>query len=281
VWAGRVSVLDIVPTLAAAGGFPVPQRLDGRVLPLSGGPKAPPPQLVSQGYCTHSVLEGARQLVWWEAECARRREIGTGRAVTARAELWESGSLVATDETAPGRLAPLVRRHLEWLAARLPKEAWILDASRLGRAEVRVLVPEGRIVDWGPNGGPGHLAAVAASLAPDERELRISFRDFPGPFFVGTWPPGAPARIEVDPGGGPPPVTFVGRLQLPLALAGRLLDPRERPGLWLAGTEPDRPPYPVTALRVWRQPFREPKAAASPRALAELDRVLREWGYIR
>lgn len=281
-WEGRVSLLDVLPTLAAAGGFPLPQRLDGRVLPLSGGPRTPPAPLVSQGYCTHSVLEGPRQLVWWEAECARRRELGTGRTVTARAEIWERGSLVATEKTAPDRVAPLVRRHLEWLAARLPGEAWVLDASRLGRAEVRVSTPGGRITDWGPSGGPGHLAAVSASLAADESELRVAFRDFPGLFTVATWPPGTPVRVDLVPdGGGPAPVTFVGRLQLPLALSGRLVDPREQPDLWTAAADPGRPPFDGPALRVWRQPYREPRATASSRALNELDRVLREWGYIR
>ncbi len=280
-WAGRVSSLDVVPTLAVAGAFPVPHRLDGRVLPLSGGPRTPPPLLVSTGYCTQSVLEGPRQLVWWEAECARRREPGTGRTLAARAELWENGSLAATDETAPDGLAPLVRRHLEWLAARLPGEAWVLDPSGLGDAEVRVSVPEGRITDWGPSGSPAHLAAVAASLAPDERELRVAFHGFPGRFYVSTWPPGAPVRIDALRGGAPPPVTFVGRLQLPLALLGNVVDPRERPELWVAGAEPDPPPFAGTDLRVWRQPFGEPKRPHSSRALNELDRVLREWGYIR
>ena len=279
-WAGRVSSLDVVPTLAAAGAFPVPHHLDGRLLPLSGGPRTPPALLVSQGYCTHSVIEGPRQLIWWEAECARRRELGTGRLVTERAELWQDGSLEATEETAPDRIAPLVRGHLEWLAARLPNEAWLLDASRLGSAEVRISVPEGRITDWGPSGGPGHLAAATAALGSNERELRLAFREEPGLFYVATWPPGAPVRIDVN-SVNAPPVTFVGRLQLPLALLGRLVDPRERPDLWVATAEPDRPPSLGPTFRVWRQPYREPVATAPSRALNELDRVLREWGYIR
>jgi len=281
-WAGRVSSLDVVPTLAAAGGFPVPHRLDGRVLPLSGGPPSPPALLVSQGYCTHSVLEGSRQLIWWEAECARRRELGTGRPITERAEIWQDGVLTATDETAPDRVTPLVRRHFEWLAARLPSDAWVLDTSRLGHAEVRVSVAaEGRITDWGPSGGPGHLAAATATLGPDERDLRLVFRDDPGLFYVATWPPGAPVRIDVDRGSAAPPTSFVGRLQLPLDVLGRLVDPRERSDLWVAAAEPERPPSVGPSLRVWRQPYREPKATASSRALNELDRVLREWGYIR
>ena len=280
-WSGRVSSLDVVPTLAVAGAFPIPHRLDGRVLPLSGGPRTPPPLQVSTGYCTQSVLEGPRQLVWWEAECARRRETGTGRTLASRAELWEGGSLVATEETEPDRLAPLVRRHLEWLAARLPGEAWLLDPSGLGDAEVRVYVPEGRITDWGPSGSPVHLTAVAAAVSQDERELRVAFHDFPGRFYVSTWPSEAPVRIEVSRRGGPPPVTFVGRLQLPLALLGRVVDPRERPELWVAATEPEPPPFAGPDLRVWRQPYRPSRSGSASRTLGELDRVLREWGYIR
>jgi hypothetical protein len=280
-WAGRVSSLDVVPTLAEAGAFSLPHRLDGRVLPLSGGPRTPAPVLVSTGYCSQSVLEGPRQLVWWEAECARRREPGTGRPLTARAELWEEGSLTDTDETAPERLGPLVRRHLAWLAARLPGEVWVLDASGLGEADVRVSVPGGRITDWGPSGTPGHLGAVAAFLGRGARDLRIAFRGFPGRFYVGTWPPSAPVRIEATRGGAPPPVTYVGPLQLPLPLLGTVADPRERPELWVAGADPDVPPSAGPGLRVWRQPFRTPKGPPSSRALNELDRVLREWGYIR
>jgi hypothetical protein len=273
-WKGRVSSLDVVPTLAAAGSFPLPHRLDGRVLPLSGGSRTPASLLVSQGYCTHSVLEGPRQLIWWEAECARRRELGTGRPITQRAELWQDGTLAATDETAPLRVAPLVRRHLEWLAARLPNEVWVLDAARLTRTEVRLSVPGGRVTDWGPSGSPGHLACATAALGPDERELRIVFGDDPGLFYVATWPPDAAVRIDVDRGSEPPPVTFVGRLQLPLNLLGRLVDPRERPDLWVAEAEPEAPPSARAALRVWRQPYRGSKAA--PRGLDHLDRAPRE-----
>ena len=280
-WPGRVSSLDIVPTLAVAGGFAVPHRFDGRVLPLAGGPRTPPPLVVSQGYCTHSVMEGPRQLVWWEAECARRRELGTGRPITHRAEIWQGGSLDATDETAPARLAPLVRRHLDWLAARLPNDAWILDTSRLGSAEVRVGVSEGRIVDWGPSRSMGHFALVSTALREDERELRIVLREFPGLFYFATWPSGAPVRIDVDRGGAASPVAFVGPLQLPLAVFGRVANPGERPELWVAASEPARQPSPGPDLRVWREPYRAPSVGASSRALTELDRVLREWGYIR
>ena len=169
------------------------------------------------------------------------------------------------------------------MAGRPPADdAWILDTSGLGHAEVRVSVSaEGRITDWGPSGGPGHLASATAALGPDERDLRIVFRDDPGLFYVATWPPGAPVRIDVDRGSAAPPTSFVGRLQLPLDILGRLVDPRERSDLWVAAAEPGRPPSVGPSLRVWRQPYREPKATASSRALNELDRVLREWGYIR
>jgi hypothetical protein len=88
-------------------------------------------------------------------------------------------------------------------------------------------------------------------------------------------------RIEASRPGAPPPVTFVGRLQLPLALLGKVVDPRERPDIWVAATEPDAPPFAGPELRVWRQPYREPRGLPASGALTELDRVLREWGYIR
>jgi arylsulfatase A-like enzyme len=280
-WAGRVSTLDVVPTLASIFGFPTPQKLDGRVLPLSNGPRTAPPPLVSQGFCTHSVLSGSRQLVWWEAECARRREVGSGRPQTPRAELWRDGVLEATDESDPDRLAPLLLRHFEWLAERLPGDAWLLDASRLGLARVSVTATEGVVADWGPAGGPGSLGAVGAVPDEDGRQLRIDFRGDAGLFFVSTWPKAAPVRFDVDSGGHSLPVAFVGPLQLPLALLGRVVDPRERPELWLATTEPARPVASGPHLRVWRQPYHRSSPASGQRALTELDRVLREWGYIR
>jgi hypothetical protein len=59
------------------------------------------------------------------------------------------------------------------------------------------------------------------------------------------------------------------------------VDPRERPELWVAATEPEPPTLAGADLRVWRQPYGEPKSPPASRNLSELDRVLREWGYIR
>jgi hypothetical protein len=205
-WRERVSTLDVVPTLAALASLPVPHRLDGARLPLVGGPRGPAPRLVSHGYCTHSVLEGRRQLVLWEAECARRREQGSGLPVTHRAELWEGGVLRATDATAPDRLAPLVRRHLEWLSERQPGEAWLVDTARVGPATLRVTVSDGRITDWGPSECAGPFPVVSSSLRADGRELSVVFDGRPGLFYVATWPRAAAARFEVD-GRGVPGVT--------------------------------------------------------------------------
>jgi hypothetical protein len=281
VWPGRVSLLDVVPTLARLGGFPTPLRLDGAVLPLSGGPRAPPVRLVSQGYCTHSVLEGAQQLLWWESECARRREPGTHRAVTAGAELWRDGALEATDESAPERLRGLVRAHMGWLAAHLPGEAWLVDPSGLGRARLRATVADGRIVDWGPSRTVAHLDAFSCTLSPDQRRLDVDLRDYPGLLYIATWPPSAPIRFDVVRDGAAPPVAFAGPLQLPLAVLGRLVDPKDRPELWRATAEPHRQPSSGPHLRLWRQPYRKEEGEGSARAPNELDRVLREWGYIR
>ncbi len=99
---------------------------------------------------------------------------------------------------------------------------------------------------------------------------------------MSTWPKATPVRFFLDAGDGPAPVAFVGRLQLPLPLVGRVVDPGDQSDLWLAGFEPPRRKAPGKALRVWRQAYHPlEQQAKDTRALSELDRVLREWGYIR
>jgi hypothetical protein len=281
-WPGRVSTLDVVPTLARLVDLPAPLRLDGAPLPLVGGPRAERP-ITSQGYCSDSVLDGRFQLVWWEAECARRRERGSAAELPHRAELWRDGVLEATDASDPGRVRPLVRGHLEWLSERLPGEAWVVDGSGLGAASLVVTVEGGRVADWGPASGPARLAALGATLESDGRRLRIDFRgDDPGLVYVSTWPKDAPVRFELAGQTAPAPATsFVGPLQLPLAVAGRLVNPAEHAELWRSGVEPPRQPAHGPHWRLWRQPYRpESRPGAGP-SLTEMDRVLREWGYIR
>ena len=118
-------------------------------------------------------------------------------------------------------------------------------------------------------------------LSPDQRRLDVDLRDYPGLLYVATWPPSAPIRFDVVRDGAAPPVAFAGPLQLPLAVLGRLVDPKDRPELWRATAEPHRQPSSGPALRLWRQPYRKEEGAGSARAPDELDRVLREWGYIR
>jgi Sulfatase len=274
-----VSLLDLVPTLAHLAGLPAPERLDGEVLPLLGGPRVPAAQIVSQGYCSDSVLEGARQLIRWEVECPRR-PLGGGTLFAYNAELWEHGRLVATDVSDPRRVDPLVRAHLRWLATRLPGEVILLDPAKLGRARVSVTTPGGRIVDWGPSGSVTHLDTARSTLAEEGREIRIDFAGGKSLFYVATWPPRTPFRVDVQAEEAGPPVTFVGPLQLPLSALGREIDPSEHGALWLAAVEPDREPSPRPSLRIWRQPYRSSERAPV-QALNELDRVLREWGYIR
>jgi hypothetical protein len=275
----RVSTLDIVPTIARLLDLETPHRIDGVVLPLLGGPRVAAARIVSFGYCSDSVLEGRRQLVWWETEC-QRRPLGGGAPFEDRAELFEDGRPAGTDLSAPAVVQPLVRDHLEWLAERLPGEALLLDGSRLGKARVTIQTPQGRLVDWGPSGNPGHFGRVAASVDPDGKEIRIDFEGFPGVFYVATWPPATPFGVDVRAVSGPPPVTFVGPLQLPLDLLGQVVDPREHRRLWLATSAPSEQPGPGPSLALWRQPFRTSERVPV-RALNELDRVLREWGYIR
>jgi hypothetical protein len=277
VWSGRVSTLDVLPTLASLMRLDPPQKLDGQALPPFGPARAEAHRFVTQGYCSHSVLEGWTQLVWWEAECAERRELGSGRQLTHRAELWERGALVATDESDPARVAGPLREHLEWLAARLPGEAWLVDASGIAPARLRVKALEGFITDYGPGDGPASLGSFKATLRDDGRELLLEFDRAPGPVVVATWPPAARVRFDVEPFGAQ---AFVGRLQLPLALLARAVDPSQRPDLWLAAAEPARPVASGRHLRIWRQAYRK-EQKAGPRSVTELDRVLREWGYIR
>jgi arylsulfatase A-like enzyme len=282
---GRVSTLDIAPTLMRRLGITPSTQLDGHELPLTGpGPEAAgsPRKFVSYSYCTHSVIEGDRQLIVWQAECARRRTVGRSELLPHRAELFVNGRLVATERTQPGLVQPLLDAHAEWVAERLPAEALLVDTASLppGSALV-VTAPEGRIVDHGPSAALGGLASLRTELASDGRRLLVTLADYRGAYSVTTWPVVTPVTVEVrSEGARPSPLAFVGPLQLPVPALFRRLDRSSDPSLWVSVGEPPDPPAGSRLPRLWWQPYR-PAVRTPVRGISDLDRVLREWGYIR
>jgi len=81
---------------------------------------------------------------------------------------------------------------------------------------------------------------------------------------------------------GAPPVFFVGARQLPLDARGREMDPSALPALFLAADVPARRSTDVPSLRLWWQsPTSGDRARAGGAGIANIERVLRAWGYIR
>jgi hypothetical protein len=145
---------------------------------------------------------------------------------------------------------------------------------------VTVRALEGRIADFGPSGTPDVAGIDQVRGDPDERSVTIALAGYRGLFFVATDPPDAPVSVEAHAASSGSPVPlYLGPLQLPLDVAGRPLDPRRDRALLSARAEPG--PASGPGLRLWWQPYRPPEEAASRPVLDEINRVLREWGYVR
>jgi hypothetical protein len=282
VWKEPVSTLDIVPTLAGVLGREGVNHLDGVPLPLSGRESRSERlrRFDSYGYCTHSTIQGATQLLRWETDCGARREIGSHVPLPQHYELWTDGRLEATDRDAPERLASWTEALLQHVGEILPAESLMLQPVGEQSSRVVVTAAEGRIVDFGPSGSPMGLAGVRSQRSEDGHRLVIELDGYRGRFHVSTWPPLTPVRVEVA---GPAIAvsrTFVGKLQLPLPVLGERIDPARPEGFWLASSVPSPPAAEAPSLRVWWQTYRS-DATGPAWGITDMDRVLREWGYIR
>jgi hypothetical protein len=274
-----VSTLDIAPTLTSILGLPAVYELDGRPLPL-GGPVGVEShrRVVSHGFCVESVVQDFLQFLWWRLDCGESQRAGD-RSAENSAEIWEGGRPRAkTDQTA---LARLLDQHRRWTVERLPAEALFVDPSGAGRLSVRVIATGGRVTDFGPSGPVGGLARITrAVLLPDSRGVEVTFDDYPGLFYVATEPPLSPVRIETVQA-VPRPLVFVGRWQLPMDVLGRDLAPASAKDYFVAAAEPERRASADRNLRIWWQPASVSRDKEQPGLLIELNRVLREWGYVR
>lgn len=282
---GRVSTLDIVPTLLQVMGLPSVSRLDGEPLTAaSASSHGRDRHFLAYGFCSQSDLFRDRQFVWWdESTCGRRRLAAGKRPLDGVAEVWARDSLVASSASDPARVGPLLVDHAQRVAERLPAAALVLQAAGLESLRVTVTALEGRIVDFGPSATVTGLQGIReAVLAADGRSLRLRLERYRGLYAITTSPPLAPVRLSVEAGGGPPPIPLVGPLQLPLDVLDRALDPRVRPAYFLSAEPPPPRAEAGPALRIWWGPYeRAGRGTGGDRLLADLNRVLREWGYIR
>jgi hypothetical protein len=175
-----------------------------------------------------------------------------------------------------------LRGHERWMADRLPSDAVIVDASAVPQGTFTVTALEGRIVDYGPSATVYGLAGLrSATLAASGQRLTVSWKGYPGLYYVATSPPRTPVTIEAVGGDGTPVLVALGPLQLPVDLRGRPLDPREHPAYFFADGRPPARPLTRPALRVWWQAPPTRAAQRGREALLDFGRVLREWGYIR
>jgi hypothetical protein len=276
----QVSTLDVVPTaLRALGAQPV-SRLDGAPLPLAERAPEAAREFVSYGFCADSLIQGPRQLLHWRPDCLV--EDLDGRRLSYGSELWEGSQRLATDVGAPRRLAPVLARLRSWIGSRVPGPALLLDPSRLPASRLTVTALEGRIVDFGPSGASDVAGLRGVRAATDSRSLTLDVEGYRGLFFVATDPHDAPVSVTLaaTSGAASDLPLFLGPLQLPLEIAGRPLHPRRDPALLYAREEPGAASG--AGLRLWWQPYRvAPEGAGAREALSEINRVLREWGYVR
>lgn len=279
-----VTSLDLFPTLLGWLKRGAISRLDGRPLPMAATGTPPKGRaLISYGFCTHSIVEGDLQALWWEPECAERRTIEGKLAVTGRAQLFRAEREVTREDASSGELERLLDLHRSWIRDRAPRAGLVLDLSALSRARVAVSVRNGRISDFGPHATGSEVRGIGR-VAIDEaaRTLEIETDDYRGMFYVATDPPLAALEVDISTGGvlSPDRVASVGPLQLPLPVLGRTLDPSSRPDLFLAETSPDPRREGKPRLRLWWL-APAPKDARAPSAISDFQRVLREWGYVR
>jgi arylsulfatase A-like enzyme len=114
-WDRPVSTLDIVPTLGKLINLPMVNAMDGKVLPLTTrkGSAKHERRFVSYGFCSDSVIQDSRQLIWWLGEC-RIRTKSEGTPLTRLSEWWSLESEVRIDS------------HTELLTAEMAHhEAWV------------------------------------------------------------------------------------------------------------------------------------------------------------
>jgi Sulfatase len=281
VTAEPVSSLDIVPTLLEVLKVRASWRLDGVRLPLSSGAPSARRSFVSHGYCSDSVISGSEQLIWWVQGC-RIRETESKAPLTHRSELWSGGKRIATDRSEPTRLTMAMEEHEAWLKGRLPGEAMVFGVDQgFGHATLTLEVEGGVISDFGPASTVAGLDRIALGTV-EARRLSVSFHKYEGLYYIATSPARARVRISLEIDGKPAnPLTLVGPMQIPLSIAGRWVDPGERPHFFVSSGAPPQRAAGQPALRLWWQPNGAPGWGAGAPVLSEFDRVLREWGYIR
>jgi hypothetical protein len=284
---GRVSILDVVPTLLRVMGLAPIGRLDGVPLDEDEHARSAPGRerhFLSYGFCSQTDLFRDRQLVWWdESTCGRRRLAAGGTPLEDAAEIWKGRSLIATATSQPAVVRPMLVEHARGVAERLPGPALILQASGLDSIAVTVTALEGHIVDFGPSATVTGLGGIReAALAADRRSLRVRLEGYRGLYSITTSPASVPVRVSADLAGGERPVVLVGPMQLPLDVLGGVVDPRSRPAYFVSGQVPPPRPEAGPALRMWWDTYeRAEPSTGSDHLLADLNRVLREWGYIR
>ncbi|MET0552749.1 MAG: sulfatase-like hydrolase/transferase [Vicinamibacteria bacterium] len=282
-WSGRVSTLDIVPTLLGAMGVAPAGRMDGQVLPLfAGAPRTDGAQrrFVTYGFCGHSDGVGARQLTWWdESSCPRRRVVGQTAERREAFDLRQAEALVP--DPPPAVVEALRRSHAEWLTDRMPGETLMFDTAALPPgATLTLRTPNGRIVDHGPSGAAwGFETLGPVTLSPDERAITVALGGYRGLYSIATRP--SRAVVEIGVPGGAVPTVFVGPHQLPLEVLGRPFDPAARAEYTVSAREPEPQAAEAPFLRVWWQPYEAADGRSRSAAMEEFNRVLREWGYIR
>ncbi len=281
-WDERVSGLDLVPTLLQVMRLPAVGKLDGTVLPLQ---RREPPRngerrFVAYGYCSHAVTSQQRQFIWWLHGC-RMRELD-GTPLEHRGEIWVGDQQVATDRTEPQQLQRHMSEHELWLRERLSSDAFVFGVVNSPSSEIRISVQDARIVDFGPSATVFGLNGIdAPRLSADQTSLSLRFHDYRGLYYVTTLPPNAPLHVEADyEGGERSSLGFVGPLQIPIEL-NQWMDPQSERQMVLSDKVPEFRSTERQALRFWWQPHLDRDTSVDVRRLSELDRVLREWGYIR
>ncbi len=275
-----VSTLDVVPTLAHLLRLPRVNAWDGTLLPGFGQAPARDRRRVSYAFNANADSEGGSQFVWWDlSRTPRRRVAGEPRDRTDAREIWVGDRVTSPPEAV---LERRFERHARWIAERFPAPALVLDLQDLPEARITVGSPAGRIVDFGPIAAGSRLAGLAdVALSADGRELSLRAAGYRGLLAVTPFPPSSALTVRCELPGGAAPAVLAGPWLLPYAALGTPLDPvlggqalvaRERPA-------PGAPALRPTLRLWWELPrMTRPDTQAT---LLDLDRVLRQWGYIR
>jgi hypothetical protein len=265
---GRVSTLDVVPTILARAGLSAPVKLDGTSLldPRNASAAADERRVLpSYGFCRYSIVRGPWQYLWTTPECRKdgvplELLLRDGREVSAPEELAELRTLRSTRA-----------RELR------PGDAIVLDVSQAGDVDLVVAAEGGRIIDFAPTSSVLGLDRLELVLETKGR-LRVKSRGFRGRLALRTEPARAAIRLE---SAGTRPLVLIGRLQLPLSDDVSLIDPARRFDLLLApaSTIVRRGQRPRIGL--WWQSSELGSRRTVDRGPSDIDGVLREWGYVR